>query len=98
MAKENRDEFIASANKRADNDDEPKDASADTYLTLFMLSSYSTQNELLTADFDHEELDSTSVDELARVALPKKRIRARKLGNKKHRSKISDFFVDEDNE
>jgi hypothetical protein len=98
LAKENRDEFIASANERADNDDEPEDASADTYLTSFMSSSHSTQNELLTADFDHEESDSTSVDELAMAALPKKRTRARKLGNKKQRSKISDFLVDEDDE
>jgi len=96
LAKENQDEFIASANERADNNDEPEDASANTYLTSFMLSSHSTQNELLIADFDHKESDSTSVDKLAMAALPKKRTKARKLGNKKQRSKISNFLVDED--
>lgn len=96
MAKEKRDEFIARANEIADNDDEPEVASADTYLTSFISTSQSTQNELFTTDSDHEESDSTSVDELALTALRKKRTKARQLGSKKLRSKISDILVDED--
>jgi hypothetical protein len=36
LAKERRVEFIASANERADNDDEPEDAPVDPYLTSFI--------------------------------------------------------------
>jgi hypothetical protein len=98
LAKERRDEFIVCANERADkNDDEPEVASADAYLTSFISTSQSTQSELFTADFDHDESDSTSMDELAMPAPSTKRTRARQL-RKKHKSKISDFFVDENDE
>ncbi len=98
LAKERRVEFITSANETADNDDEPEVASVDTYLTSFISTSQSTQSELFTADSDHEESDSTSADELAIPALPKKRTKARQFGNKKRKSKISDILVDEDDE
>lgn len=39
LAKERRDEFIARANERADNDDEPEAGSADPYLTSFISTS-----------------------------------------------------------
>ncbi|PQE23910.1 glyoxylate reductase protein [Rutstroemia sp. NJR-2017a WRK4] len=98
LAKERRAEFIASANETADSDDEPEVASVDTYLTSFISTSQSTQSELFTVDSDHEESDSTSADELVIPALPKKRTKARQLGNKKHKSKIGDIPVDEDDE
>ncbi|KAF2471738.1 uncharacterized protein BDR25DRAFT_333791 [Lindgomyces ingoldianus] len=98
FAKERRDEFIACANERADNDDEPEVASADAYLTSFVSTSQSAQSELFTADSDREESDSTSIDELAMPAPPTKRTRARQPGRKKHKSKISDLLVDEDDE
>lgn len=99
MVKERRDKFIALANERADNnDDEPEVASTDMYLILFVLTSQSTQSELFTADSYHEESDSTSVDELAMPALPKKRTKARQHGRRKHKNKISDFLADEDDE
>lgn len=73
LAKERRDEFIACANKRADkNYDEPEVASADAYLTSFSSTSQSTRSELSTADPDHEESDTTSIDELAMPAPSKK--------------------------
>ncbi|KAF2006354.1 hypothetical protein P154DRAFT_482175 [Amniculicola lignicola CBS 123094] len=97
LAKERRDEFIACANERADNDDELEVASADTYLTSFISNSQSTQREVFTADSD-EESDSTSVDELIMPALPTKRTKVRQLSRKKHKSKISDILVDEDDE
>jgi hypothetical protein len=97
LAKERRDEFIALANERADNnDDEPEVASADTYLTSSTSTSQSTQSELFTANSDHEESDSTLIDELSIPAPSKKRTRARQLGKKKQRSKISDILLDED--
>jgi hypothetical protein len=98
LAKERRDEFIAGANERADNDDEPEVASADTYLASFISTSQSTPNEFFTAESDHEESDSTSVAGLEMTAQPKNGTKARQLGSKKHRSKISDILVDEDNE
>ncbi|KAF2430742.1 hypothetical protein EJ08DRAFT_733991 [Tothia fuscella] len=101
LAKEKRDEFIALANERADNnDDEPEVASADTYLTSFISTSQSTQSELFTADSNHDESDSTSVDELAVPALPKKRTKARQLRRRQQKSKfkLSDIFVDEEDE
>ena len=97
LAKERRDEFIALANERANNnDDEPEVASADAYLTSFMSTSQSAQSELFTADSDHEESDSTSVDELSIPAPSRKRTRAPQGGKKKHKSKISDILLDED--
>jgi hypothetical protein len=98
LAKERRDEFIALANERADsNDDEPEDASANTYLTSFISTSQSTQSGLFAADSDREESDSTSIDELSIPAAPsRKRTRALQLSRKKHRSKISDILLDED--
>ena len=98
LAKERRDEFIALANKRADsNDDGSEDASANTYLTSLISTSQSTQSELFTADSDHEESDSTSIDELSIPAAPsKKRTRASQLSKKKQRCKISDILFDED--
>lgn len=99
LAKERRDEFIARANERADNGDEPEAGLADPYLTSFISTSQSTQSELFTADSRHdEESDSTSIDELAMPAPSTKRTRARRLGRKKRKNKISDFFVDEDDE
>ncbi|KAH8726657.1 hypothetical protein GQ44DRAFT_758609 [Phaeosphaeriaceae sp. PMI808] len=98
LAKERRVEFIASANETADNDNEPEVASVDTYLTSFISTSQSARSELFTANSDYEESDSTSADELAIPALPQKRTKARQLGNKKHKSKISDILVDEDDE
>jgi hypothetical protein len=73
FAEERRVEFIASANETADNDDEPEVASVDTYLTSIISKSQSTQNELVTADSEHEESDSTSADELAIPVLTKKK-------------------------
>lgn len=98
MAKERRDKFIARANERADNDNEPEAGSADPYLTSFISTSQSTQSELFTTDSHHKESDSTSVDELAMPALPKKRTKARQVGRKKHKGKISDILVNEDDE
>lgn len=97
FAKERRDDFIALANGRADNnDDEPEVAPTDAYLTSFISTSQSTQSELFTADSDHEESYPTSVDELSIPNPSRKRTRARQLGKKKHRSKISDILLDED--
>jgi hypothetical protein len=95
LAKERRDEFIACANDRADDNNEPEVTLADAYLTSFIST---TQSELFTADSDHEELDSTSIDELAMPALSTKRTTVRQPGRKKHKSKISDFLVDENDE
>ncbi len=89
--------FIACANERADNDNELEAASADTYLTSFVSNSQSTQREVFTADSD-EESDSTSIDELTMPALRTKRTKARQLSRKKHKSKISEILVDEDDE
>ncbi|KAK3060079.1 hypothetical protein LTS18_009403, partial [Coniosporium uncinatum] len=63
LAKERRDEFIARANERADNDDEPEAGSADPFLTSFISTSQSTRSELFTADSDNEKSDTTSMDE-----------------------------------
>ncbi|KAF2761262.1 hypothetical protein EJ05DRAFT_473794 [Pseudovirgaria hyperparasitica] len=96
LAKEKRDDFIACANKRADND-ELEAASADTYLTSFVSNSQSTQLEVFTANSD-EESDSFSIDELTMPALRTKRTKARQLSRKKHKSNISDILGDEDDE
>lgn len=96
LAKEKRDDFIACANERADND-ELEVASVDTYLTSFVSNSQSTQHEVFAAN-SNEELDSTSIDELTMPALRMKRAKARQLSRKKHKSKISDILVDEDDE
>jgi hypothetical protein len=98
LAKGRRVEFIASANERADNDDEPEAGSADPYLTSFISTSQSTRSELFTADSENEESDTTSIDELATPALQKKRTKARQRGRKKQKSKISDLLIDEDDE
>jgi hypothetical protein len=98
LAKERRVEFITSANERADNDDEPEIASVDPYLTSFISTSQSARSELFTADSENEESDTTSVDELTMPALQTKRTKTRQQGRKKHKSKISDLLVDENDE
>jgi hypothetical protein len=78
-------------------DDEPETASAEAYLTSFTSISQSTQNELFTSDTSHEESE-TSMDELAIPTPRKKRIRARRLKSNKRTGKISELFIDEDDE
>ncbi|KAF1958942.1 hypothetical protein CC80DRAFT_533898 [Byssothecium circinans] len=87
LAKERREEFIARANERADNDDESEAGPADQ----------STRHEPVTADSDNEESD-TSMDELAMPALQTKRTKARQRGREKHGTRIGDSVIDEDDE
>jgi len=97
LAKERREGFIAVANKRADADDEPDTASAEAYLTSFTSVSHSTQNELSASDTIHEESE-TSMDELAMPTPRKKRTRARQFKSNKRTGKISEFFVDDEDD
>jgi hypothetical protein len=97
LAKERRDEFITVANERADADDEPETASAEAYLTSFTSVSQTTQNERSASDTIHEESE-TSMDELFMPTPQKKRTRARQLKSNKRTGKISELFVDEDDE
>lgn len=91
LAKEKRDEFIASANETANAEDKLKVASVDTSLTWFLATRQSAHRQ--------HESDSTSTDELAVPERPRKRAKTcRIVGNEKRRRTGSGVHDDEEDE
>ena len=97
LTNERKDKFIARVNVRADAGDKLKMALAEAYLTSFTSISQSTQNESSASDPIYKESE-ISMDELAIPTPQKKRTRARQLKRNKRTGKISELFVDEDDE
>ncbi|KAF2419701.1 hypothetical protein EJ08DRAFT_621137 [Tothia fuscella] len=92
-------ETIASANKRANNEDEREVASVGPYLTSSTPTGQSTQNELFSAGSDDEESDTTSEDKLATPTPQAKRTHTSQQGQQaKRQRRISNMILDGDDE